>query len=76
MTRIKLDSELIKLMSYFESLSGAKVKDCISDDRLTFIIKEGDMGKAIGRNGANIKKMESRLKPKNLNPCLRRRNAS
>ena len=52
MSRIKYDSELIKLMTLFESMTGAKVKDCISDEKLTFIIEEGDMGKAIGRNGA------------------------
>lgn len=64
MNRIKYDSNLIKMMTLFESISGAKVKDCISNDRVIFIIEENDMGKAIGRNGANIKKMESMLKKK------------
>ena len=59
---IKFDSELMKLMIYFESLTGSKVKDCISDDKIIFIIEEGSMGKAIGKNGANIKKIEARLR--------------
>ena len=64
MTRVKYDSELIKLMMLFESMSGAKVKDCISNDRILFIVGENDMGRAIGKNGANIKKFENKLKKK------------
>ena len=64
MNRIKYDSELIRLMTFFESMTGAKVKDCISDDKLIFIVEENNMGKAIGKGGANIKKLESALKRK------------
>ena len=64
MTRVKYDSELIKLMKLFESISGAKIKDCISNDRILFIVGENDMGRAIGKNGANIKKFENKLKKK------------
>ena len=64
MNRIKYDSELIRLMTFFESMTGAKVKDCISDDKLIFIVEENNMGKAIGKNGANIKRLESALKRK------------
>ena len=64
MTRVKYDSELIKLMMLFESMSGAKVKDCISNDKVLFIVGENDMGRAIGKNGANIKKFENKLKKK------------
>ena len=54
----------MKLMTLFESMTGAKVKDIIANDKLIFIIEENEMGKAIGRNGINIKKMESMLKKK------------
>ena len=54
----------MKLMTLFESMTGAKVKDCIANERLMFIIEENEMGKAIGKNGANIKRMESMLKKK------------
>ena len=62
MNRVKYDSDLMKLMTLFESVSGAKVKDCIANDKIVFIIEENDMGKAIGSNGSNIKKMERILK--------------
>lgn len=64
MSRMKLDSESMKLMAFFEANTGAKVKDCISNEKLVLIIEENEMGKAIGKNGANIKKMERLLKKK------------
>lgn len=64
MNKIKYDSDLIKLITLFESMTGAKVKDCISNEKLIFIIEENEMGKAIGKNGINIKRMENMLKKK------------
>lgn len=61
---MKFDSESMKLMAFFEANTGARVKDCISNEKLIFIIEENEMGKAIGKNGANIKKMERMLKKK------------
>jgi len=51
-------------MALFESVTGAKVKDCIVNEKVIFIIEENEMGKAIGKNGANIKMVESKLKKK------------
>ena len=51
-------------MTLFESMTGAKVKDCIANEKLIFVMEENEMGKAIGKNGANIKKMENMLKKK------------
>lgn len=64
MNRIKYDSDLMKLMALFESMTGAKVKDCIANEKLIFVMEENEMGKAIGRNGVNIKRMENMLKKK------------
>ena len=64
MNKVKYDSDLIKIITFFESMTGSKVKDCISNGGLTFIIGENDMGKAIGKNGVNIKRMENALKRK------------
>lgn len=63
MARIKYDINLMNYMSLFESHTGAKLKDCIADDdKLLFIVQPGDMGRAIGKNGANIKKLEAMLR--------------
>jgi N utilization substance protein A len=42
-------------------LTRATALDCVIDerfDRVVYLIKEGDMGLAIGRKGSNIKKMQ------------------
>ncbi len=62
MNRIIFDASTIKLISLFESLTGAKVKDCITQDTLLFIVHKGDMGLAIGKNAQNLKRVESALK--------------
>ena len=64
MNRIKYDSDLMKLMALFESMTGAKVKDLVANDKLTFVIEENDMGKAIGKNGSNVRRIENALKRK------------
>ena len=63
-TKVKYDSDIIKLMAFFESLSGARIKDCIANEKILFIVEENEMGMAIGKNGANIKKLESKLRKK------------
>jgi|TARA_B100001964_G_scaffold71113_3_gene80683 N utilization substance protein A len=62
--KIKYDIDIMKYMSLFESLSGAKVKDCIVNDVIFFIVHENEMGKAIGKQGSNIKRVENTLKKK------------
>jgi N utilization substance protein A len=47
----------------FESLTGAKLKDCIVvEDRVTFVVEKGNMGLAIGRHASNIRRIEGVLK--------------
>ena len=58
MSKIRLTSDEMGLIALFESISGAQCKDCIIDgkgDRLIFVVKEGNVGAAVGRNGSHIK---------------------
>jgi len=57
-SRIRLTSDEMGLIALFESISGAQCKDCIIDEkleRLIFVVKEGNVGAAVGRNGSHIK---------------------
>lgn len=65
MTNIKLSSDQLGLISIFQNMSGATVRDCIVDDkagRLIFIISKGQMGLAIGKKGATIENIERVVK--------------
>jgi len=58
---IRLTSREIRYIALFESITGATVRDCIIDDkqnRIIFVIKEGDAKMAIGRRGRNIALLE------------------
>ena len=59
MPQVVLTEECMRLISQFESLTGAGSRDCIVDnrnERIIFVINPGDMGLAIGKSGSSIKK--------------------
>ena len=58
---IRLTSKEMRYIALFESITGAIVKDCVVDEeqsRIIFIVKEGDLGAAIGKGGKNIRLLE------------------
>ncbi len=58
---IKLTSEQLSLISLFNGMTGATARDCIMDEklgRLIFVVAKGQMGLAIGKEGASVKKIE------------------
>ncbi|AFV23220.1 transcription elongation factor NusA-like protein [Methanolobus psychrophilus R15] len=59
MSEIKLSTEGLRYIALFEELTKATVKDCIIDDgRIIYVIKAGDMGAAIGKNGDHINRVK------------------
>ena len=60
----KLDQRLIGFITLFENLTMAKIKDAFIDkkERVVFIVDEGEAGKAIGKNGSNIKRISKMIK--------------
>ncbi len=63
MTTIRLTVDEMSYISLFESITGATAKDCVISENGTiiFVVKQGDMGLAIGKNGSNIKKLRNYL---------------
>ncbi|MEM1995209.1 MAG: NusA-like transcription termination signal-binding factor [Nitrososphaerales archaeon] len=59
--RIKLTSEELGLMSLFQNVTGAGVRDCVIDNkngRVIYVVNPGEMGKAIGKNGIVVKTLQ------------------
>ena len=58
---IRFTNREIQYISLFESITGATVRDCIIDDennRIIYVVKEGEMGIAIGKRGKNVNLLE------------------
>lgn len=55
----------MKFISIFESMTHARLKDCfIQNEKVIFMVQEGDIAKALGRRGINIQKLEKLLNKK------------
>ncbi len=63
--RAKYDVELLKLMSLFEKITKASLKDCfVNRDKIVFVVNEGEMGKALGKQKSNIQRIEETINRK------------
>src|SRR5207248_3155380 len=59
MAEIVFDEQTIKYVALFQDLTRTTVIDCVdASDKLIFVVKEGDIGKAIGKKGENIAKLK------------------
>lgn len=62
---VTFDTETIRLITLFENVTGAPIKDCLIDDianTVYFIVEEGKVGIAIGKNGNSVKNVEKLIK--------------
>jgi transcription termination/antitermination protein NusA len=64
--KIKYDVSHMKFMSFFESITKAKLKDCFVDknNMLVFVVEQNNIAKAIGKNGSNVKTINEKLNRK------------
>ncbi len=68
---IKIDRQCMELISLFNNISGAIIKDCIIYDSpesygeiIIFLVKKDDVGKAIGKDGEHVKDLTTKLQKK------------
>lgn len=63
--KITYDMQLIKVISLFESITKTQLRDCFEmGDTLYFVLDTESMGKAIGKSGANVKRLQALMKRK------------
>ncbi len=59
MVSITLTEETLRQMSFFTDLTGVAAIDCVdSEDKVTLVVREGQIGKAIGKGGHNINRLK------------------
>jgi len=64
MNRVIFDINTMKIISLFQAMTKASVKDCIINDEIIFVVGEGDIGRAVGKGGENVRRLSSALKRK------------
>lgn len=60
---VSYDMEKIGFINLFEKETGAEVKDCFySDNALIFVVNEGNIARAVGKQGSNVRRISYALK--------------
>ncbi len=60
---IKLDSNTISTMNVFSDVTSILARDSlVEDDKIIFVVNQGQAGIAIGKNGMKIKMLQEMLK--------------
>jgi transcription termination/antitermination protein NusA len=63
--KIKYDMETLQWMNLFEKVTKARIKDCfVHNEKIHFIVENGQLFKALGENKKNVTKLEDLLKKK------------
>ncbi|MFA5246502.1 MAG: NusA-like transcription termination signal-binding factor [Candidatus Micrarchaeia archaeon] len=67
MSERKLSQEDIQLMNFLERATGAAASDVLTEgDSVIFIVAKGQLGRAIGKGGANIQNLRRAMQGKEV----------
>lgn len=67
---IKFDNETMGLIQLFDAITGANTLDCVvmeepdGSERIIYMVERSNLGKAIGKDGINVKKLREKLDKK------------
>lgn len=62
---MKYDAALLQLFKVFEKITRASLKNCFPfKDKMIFVVEEGQLKKALGKNKENVEKVEKAINRK------------
>lgn len=63
--KVVYDQEILGLMNLIGGITSARIKDCFKEGEIFYcVVEKGDIGKAIGKGGINIKRIGEAVKRK------------
>lgn len=63
MSSLTFDGDTLRQMSLFQDLTGATAIDCLAtEDRVILVVREGEIGRAVGKGGENIARLKRLLR--------------
>ncbi|MBT4651508.1 NusA-like transcription termination signal-binding factor [Candidatus Woesearchaeota archaeon] len=65
MNKVVYDQEMMGIINLLSRLTKARIKDCFKEeDNFYCVVAKGDIGKAIGKGGETIKKIQNTINKK------------
>ena len=62
MAEVRLDNQTLLHIGLFERITRTRVRDCVdAEDRIIFMVDNGFITKAVGKNGENVSKLRKAL---------------
>ncbi len=62
MAEVRLDNQTLLHISLFERITRTRVRDCVdAEERIIFMVDDGFITKAVGKNGENVSKLRKSL---------------
>ena len=62
MAEVRLDNQTLLHISLFERITRTRVRDCVdAEERIIFMVDDGFITKAVGKNGENVSKLRKTL---------------
>ena len=62
MAEVRLDNQTLLHIGLFERITRTRVRDCVdADERIIFMVDNGFITKAVGKNGENVSKLRKSL---------------
>lgn len=63
MNKLVLDSNALQTLHFFESITRASARDCVSrEGEVVFVVNPEDVGKSVGKDGVRVRELEKALK--------------
>jgi len=63
MANVTFTEDTLRYIAFFQEATRTTVVDCVeNENRLIYVVQEGDLGRAIGKGGENVARLRQKMK--------------